>query len=73
MIRCLKVPVVGLPLLSRAGENFARLVKIRQVVVSSVRDPLDPETLQPVTRPVVPMLSTTETVPCSSLSSAVCG
>jgi hypothetical protein len=48
------VPVVGLPVLSRAGLNFARLVKIRQVVESSVRDPLDEVTLQPETRPLVP-------------------
>jgi len=48
------VPVVGLPVLSRAGLNFARLVKIRQVVESSVRDPLDEVTLHPETRPLVP-------------------
>jgi len=41
----------------------ARLRRIRQVALSSERDPLDPVTLHPLTRPSVPMESETETVP----------
>ena len=47
--------------------NLARLVKTRHVVLSSAFEPLDDETEQPLTRPLVPMLSETVTVPCSSL------
>jgi hypothetical protein len=70
VIRCVNVPVVGLPLVSRAGVNFARLCRTRHVVESSAREPLELATLQLVTRPVVPIDKTTDTVPCSSLSSA---
>ena len=62
----MKLPVVGLPLASVAGVNFARLCRILQVVLSSVRDPLELLTLQPVTRPDVPIASETTTVPSSS-------
>jgi hypothetical protein len=72
-MRWLKLPLVGLPLLSIAGLNLARLWRIRQVVWSSVRDPLEPVTLQPVTRPVDPICNDTVTVPCSSRSIALSG
>ncbi len=42
-------------MLSMAGVNFARLDKIRQVVESSVREPLELVTLHPVTRPLDPI------------------
>ena len=72
-MRCEKEPDVGLPELSRAGVNLARLVRIRQVVESSVLDPLDEVTLHPDTRPFGPMVKETETVPCSSRSNALDG
>jgi hypothetical protein len=66
LIVCGKVELVAAPLLSCAGVKRARLERIRQVAESSVRDPLDDATEQPVTRPLEPTLSTTLTVPCSS-------
>jgi hypothetical protein len=73
VIRCLNGLDIGLPELSRAGVNFARLDRILQVVESSDLDPLEADTLQLDTRPLVPICSTTETVPCSSLSIACDG
>jgi hypothetical protein len=70
VMRCLNVPVVGLPVLSRAGVNRARLWRTRQVAESRLRDPLELATLQLVTRPVGPIDRTTDTVPCSSDSTA---
>jgi hypothetical protein len=49
------VSVVGLPLLSRAGVKRPRLVSNLHVVLSSAEDPLDFDTVQPVTRPFVPI------------------
>jgi hypothetical protein len=43
--------VVGLPLLSCAGVNFARALMIRHVALSSAEDPLDPVIVQFDTRP----------------------
>ncbi len=70
-MRWVSVSVVELPRLSRAGVNLARLCRIRQVALSSVREPLDELTLQPVTRPLGPTVSRTVTDPCSSRSRAV--
>ena len=65
--------VVGLPAESCAGSYLARDLKMRQVVLSSVREPLDPTTEQSATRPLGPTVRTTRTVPCSSFSIALCG
>ena len=46
---------------------------MRQVVESSVLDPLDDVTLHPLTRPLAPIESDTLTVPCSSRSIALDG
>jgi hypothetical protein len=73
VIRDVVRPAVGLPLLSIAGVNFARRCRIRHVVESRVRDPLDPVTLQAETRPSVPIDKATDTVPDSSLSIACAG
>jgi hypothetical protein len=70
---CVTESVVGWPLLSLAGENLARLVRIRQVALSSDREPLDEITEQLSTRPVTPIVSRTVTRPVSSLRRASCG
>ena len=72
-MRCEKVSVVGWPLLNRAGVKRARLRRIRQVAVSSDRDPLDLVTLQFDTRPSVLIERLTPTVPWSSLRIASAG
>jgi hypothetical protein len=57
------VSLVGLPLLSRAGVNRARLVSSLQVALSSEGTPLDETTEQPVTLPPELTSSRTRTVP----------
>jgi hypothetical protein len=44
-----------------------------QVALSSAREPLDFDTEQLVTRPLVPTVNVTRTVPCSSFSIAEFG
>ncbi len=46
---------MGWPLLPLAGVNRARLRRILQVALSNEREPLDDVTLQPLTRPSVPI------------------
>jgi hypothetical protein len=70
VMRCVFEPVVGLPVESRAGLNFARLVRMRHVAESSALEPLELETLQFDMRPLTPIDSTTVTVPSSSASIA---
>ena len=53
--------------------NRARLRISRQVVLSRVDDPLEPVTVQALTRPSVPMVSRNRVVPCSSRDSAEAG
>ena len=50
------VSVVALPLLSRAGTNFARRRMILQVAASKALLPLERMMLQPATRPSGPMV-----------------
>jgi len=64
---------MGLPLLSRAGVNRARLLKIEQVARSKADEPLDELTEHAVTLPSAPTVSRTLTVPCSSRSAAADG
>ena len=65
--------VVGWLLLFRAGVKRARLCMIRHVARSSVDEPLDEVTVQPVTRPLVPISSRKPVVPDSSARIAASG
>jgi len=73
VIRLLTESAVGLPLLSVAGVNRARLLMILQVALSSEDEPLDEVTVQLVTRPFGPMSSLNPVVPCSSARMAESG
>jgi hypothetical protein len=64
---------VGLPLLSIAGVNRARLRMILQVAASSADEPLELVTVQLVTRPLEPTSSRKPVVPSSSERSAEAG
>ncbi len=65
-MRALWVSFVGLPLLSRAGVNRARLRMIRHVALSSAVEPLVEVTVQFVTRPFGPTSRRNPVVPSSS-------
>ena len=69
----LTVSLVGLPLLSRAGVNFARRRRILQVAESSAPLPDDWVTLHPVTRPSGPIVSEARTVPWAPEATADAG
>jgi hypothetical protein len=63
----------GLPRLSRAGVNLARICIRRQVVESRLAEPLDRVTVQLVTRPFEPTSSRKPTAPSSPFSTASAG
>jgi len=73
MAGVLIVSVVGLPLLSRAGVNFARRRRMLQVAESSDPLPVDWVMLQPTTLPSGPMVNAARAVPSAPADWAAAG
>ena len=67
------VSVVALPLLSRAGVNFARRLRMLQVAESSALFPVERIRLHEVTRPSGPIESEAWAVPSAPAADAEAG